>query len=197
MARSIGVVLTDRITAALVENDEMVGEPLYLPKALDGNGLIGTPKDALCHLICDAIVQLVPRGAEIAAVGVAMPGIVIKGVLEDSPNLPQLNGTHVCNDVSAELRERGFDFPVGLCNDADAAAAGVAAARKEFNRLVRVWTIGNGIGFGRFPYTEGAWEGGHMVVSLDPRERYCGCGGKGHMEGIVGNRAMRMRFLDM
>ena len=30
-----------------------------------------------------------------------------------------------------------------------------------------------------------------------PRERFCGCGGLGHLEGIVGNRAMRLRFLDM
>ncbi len=36
-----------------------------------------------------------------------------------------------------------------------------------------------------------------MVVSLDPRERYCGCGGVGHLEGIMGHRAMRLRFLDM
>ena len=36
-----------------------------------------------------------------------------------------------------------------------------------------------------------------MVVSLDSRERYCGCGGRGHLEGIMGNRAMRLRLLDM
>ena len=36
-----------------------------------------------------------------------------------------------------------------------------------------------------------------MVVSLDPKEHYCGCGGVGHLEGIVGHRAMRLRFLDM
>lgn len=36
-----------------------------------------------------------------------------------------------------------------------------------------------------------------MVVTLDPRERFCGCGGKGHLEGIMGHRAMRLRFLDM
>src|SRR5205823_2251694 len=43
----------------------------------------------------------------------------------------------------------------------------------------------------------GVWEGGHMVVSLDPKERYCGCGGVGHLEGIMGNAGMRRRFLDM
>ena len=36
-----------------------------------------------------------------------------------------------------------------------------------------------------------------MVVSLDPKETYCGCGGRGHLEGIMGNRAMRLRFLDL
>jgi predicted NBD/HSP70 family sugar kinase len=65
------------------------------------------------------------------------------------------------------------------------------------NRQVRVWTIGNGIGFGRYPWTEGPWEGGHMVVTLDAKEKYCGCGGRGHLEGIMGYRAMRLRFLDM
>ena len=47
------------------------------------------------------------------------------------------------------------------------------------------------------PYAEGVWEGGHMVVTLDPKETYCGCGGRGHLEGIMGYRAMRLRFLDM
>jgi predicted NBD/HSP70 family sugar kinase len=36
-----------------------------------------------------------------------------------------------------------------------------------------------------------------MVVTLDPKERFCGCGGVGHLEGIMGHRAMRLRFLDM
>ena len=36
-----------------------------------------------------------------------------------------------------------------------------------------------------------------MVVTLDPNEKFCGCGGRGHLEGIMGYRAMRLRFLDM
>ena len=35
------------------------------------------------------------------------------------------------------------------------------------------------------------------MVTLDERENYCGCGGRGHLEGIMGHRAMRLRFLDM
>ncbi len=30
-----------------------------------------------------------------------------------------------------------------------------------------------------------------------PKEHFCGCGGVGHLEGIMGYRAMRMRFLDL
>jgi predicted NBD/HSP70 family sugar kinase len=86
---------------------------------------------------------------------------------------------------------------VHVANDADAIAAGVAATRGHLDRLTRVWTIGNGIGYGRWPYVEGVWEGGHITVTLDPKERYCGCGGVGHLEGIMGYRAMRMRFLDL
>jgi predicted NBD/HSP70 family sugar kinase len=76
-------------------------------------------------------------------------------------------------------------------------AAGLAATRGQLDRLIRVWTLGHGIGFGIYPWHEGVWEGGHVVVTMDPREKYCGCGGRGHLEGIMGHRAMRLRFLDM
>src|SRR5918911_939951 len=56
---------------------------------------------------------------------------------------------------------------------------------------------GNGVGFGRYPIAEGYWEGGHTVVTLDPKENFCGCGGRGHLEGIMGNNAIRRRFLDL
>jgi predicted NBD/HSP70 family sugar kinase len=85
---------------------------------------------------------------------------------------------------------------VFVVNDADAIAAGVAATRGELGTLTRVWTLGSGIGFGRYPHTAGAWEGGHTVVTLDPKESLCGCGGQGHLEGIIGHRSMRLRFLD-
>lgn len=35
------------------------------------------------------------------------------------------------------------------------------------------------------------------MVTLDEKERFCGCGGRGHLEGVMGHRAMRLRFLDM
>ena len=84
-----------------------------------------------------------------------------------------------------------------VLNDADAVAAGLARTHGKLDQLIRVWTLGTGIGYGRYPFSEGVWEGGHTVVTLDDKEHFCGCGGRGHLEGIMGHRAMRLRFLDM
>jgi glucokinase len=87
--------------------------------------------------------------------------------------------------------------PMVVVNDADAMAAGLASRHGKLDSFVRVWTLGTGIGYGVYPSEDGVWEGGHVVVSLDDKENYCGCGGRGHLEGIMGYRSMRLRFLDM
>lgn len=198
MAKTIGVVMTEAIRSGFVEDHKITGKTRRFPENMDeANGLIEVPADALCESMCDEIKALIPDGTHIDAIGVAMPGIIRNGVVEDSPNLPQLKGARVTDTVQAGLKARGVDARVSVFNDADAAAAGLAATRGQLDRLIRVWTIGNGIGFGRYPYAEGPWEGGHAIVSLDPKENYCGCGGKGHLEGIMGHRAMRLRFLDL
>jgi glucokinase len=198
MARTIGVVMAERVLAGLLEDHKLTGEMRHYPEDREETeGLVQEPCDSLCQLMVDQIEALAPPGSQIDAVGIALPGIVRNGVVEDSPNLVQLKGAHMGDQVRAGLRARGLDYPVSIFNDADAVAAGLAATRGLLDRLIRVWTIGNGIGFGRYPYVEGPWEGGHTVVSLDPKENYCGCGGRGHLEGIMGHRAMRLRFLDL
>jgi len=122
---------------------------------------------------------------------------VRNGIVEDAPNLQQIKGVRLSEALGEVLAAKGIHAPVHVLNDADAVAAGLAATRGHLDRLIRVWTLGNGIGYGRWPYADGVWEGGHTVVSTDPKEKYCGCGGVGHLEGIMGNRAMRLRFLDL
>jgi predicted NBD/HSP70 family sugar kinase len=100
--------------------------------------------------------------------------------------------------ICTALADRNIECAkVAVSNDADVVAAGIAAQHGKLDQLVRVWTLGNGIGFGRYPVADGVWEGGHIVVTLDPNEKFCGCGGRGHLEGIMGHRAMRLRFLDL
>jgi predicted NBD/HSP70 family sugar kinase len=198
MGKSIGVVLTADITAGLIEDCGLVGQVRRYPEdPSELHGLIELPTGELCAVICDLIVALKPASGPLDAIGLAMPGIVRAGVVEDSPNLAQLKGAKISQKVEAILHERGIRAPISLFNDADAAAAGLAATRNQLDKVVRVWTLGNGIGFGRYPDADGPFEGGHTVVSLDPKETFCGCGGVGHLEGIMGHRAMRLRFLDM
>ncbi len=180
-----------------MEDHKLVGELRPYPENPDDHeALLEHPFESLTHLICDQILALHAEG-EIEAIGVALPGIIRNGIVEDSPNLAQLKGANIAEALTTIFQAKGINAPVKTMNDADAVACGLAASRGRLDRFVRVWTIGNGIGFGRYPYTEGVWEGGHMVVTLDPKETYCGCGGRGHLEGIMGYRAMRLRFLDM
>lgn len=199
MTTAIGVVITDHITAGRLENQRLAGQPLRYPNdATEVDALTAIPASELIEMLAEHIDSLAGIHTSAAdAIGVAVPGLVRAGVVEDSPNLPQIKGSRMAEELTRALAARSITAPVHIANDADAIAAGVAATRGQLNKLTRVWTLGNGIGYGRWPYVDGVWEGGHVTVTLDPKERYCGCGGVGHLEGIMGYRAMRLRFLDM
>lgn len=199
MSTAIGVVMTAHIVAGRLEDNKLVGKPVRFPSDSDElDALLAVPGSEIVSLVADQIVTLSEgRKEPVDAIGVAVPGVVRHGIVEDAPNIGQLKGMHLADELTQVLRGHGITAPVYIANDADAIAAGVAATRGHLNRLTRVWTLGNGIGYGRWPYVEGVWEGGHITVTLDPRERYCGCGGIGHLEGIMGYRAMRLRFLDL
>jgi len=182
----------EHIAAGLVRENELAGPIRTWPRAAGAGALQGLPADHITEAI-RSLVDEARGGTEIETVGVGFPGIIQSGVVEDSPNLPQMKGC---------LLERGLASALGglrvhVLNDADAVAAGIAATQGQLGTVIRVWTLGSGVGFGRYPQADGIWEGGHVVVSLDPKENLCGCGGLGHLEGIVGRRSMRLRFLDM
>jgi predicted NBD/HSP70 family sugar kinase len=202
MATAIGVVITDHVVSGRLENHQLTGDLLRFPNDPESQDeLAAMPASELIGIIAEHIHALAENGAvdatPLSAIGVAVPGIVRHGVVEESPNLKQLKGVRLGHELAETLAGRGIEASVHIANDADAIAAGVAATRGRLDKLTRVWTIGNGIGYGRWPYVDGVWEGGHITVTLDPKERYCGCGGVGHLESIMGSRAMRMRFLDL
>jgi glucokinase len=199
MSNAIGIVITDHIVAGRLEDQQLVGKLLRYPEDPGEPDILSSiPVGELVGMFCQFVSTLASDSiAPLDAVGIAVPGIVRNGIVEDSPNLTQIKGVYLEEEVTQGLARCGIAVPVRIANDADAIAAGVAAIHGRLEKLTRVWTIGNGIGYGRWPYVEGIWEGGHITVTLDPRERYCGCGGVGHLEGIMGHRAMRLRFLDM
>ena len=199
MTVSIGIVITDHIVAGMLEQQQLTGKILRYPEDPETPAeLVAIPHSELVDILADLAATLAAgAGTPIDAIGVAIPGIVRHGVIEDSPNLPQTKGLRLAEELGKKLADRGIQSPVHVVNDADAIAASIAATHGRFNKLTRVWTLGNGIGYGRWPYVEGVWEGGHTTVTLDPKEKFCGCGGVGHLEGIMGSRAMRLRFLDL
>ena len=198
--RTIGLTLSKRILTGLVGPEGLMG-PLhsYPEDEFYEDALVEMPREHLIAVMCEQIIAVAREHGDIpvAGVGIAVPGIVKQGVVEDSPNLPQIKGARIVAEVGTLLREHGLDVPVALINDADAVAAGFAHQQGKMDSMIRVWTIGTGIGFGCYPLRDNVGEGGHTVVTLDDRETYCGCGGRGHLEGIMGHRAMRLRFLDM
>jgi glucokinase len=197
MTTAIGVVMTEHIVAGRLEDMRLAGESVRYPQNTDEvDALNALPVGDVVDILANEIVSVI-NNAHIDAIGVAVPGVIRHGVVEDSPNLTQLKGMRLADELTRVLADKGVNAPVHIANDADAIAAGVAATRGQLNKLTRVWTIGNGIGYGRWPYVDGIWEGGHITVTLDPKEKFCGCGGIGHLEGIMGYRAMRMRFLDL
>jgi glucokinase len=188
---NIGVFASESIAVGLVNGHDLVGP------ALSAEGLQGLHRDEVAARLHDLVLEACTAAGvsadSIEAIGIGIPGIVRGGIIEESPNVPQLKGLK----LETAVKETGLRATILVLNDADATAAGVAATRGQMEKLIRVWTLGYGIGFGRFPRAEGVWEGGHGVVTLDPKEQFCGCGGQGHLEGIMGHRAMRLRFLDL
>ena len=204
MLQTIGISAAGRISIGLVEDHRVIAVARNSQGLLDENdediytSMLRLPMETLIEQLAQMVQRLcIENDAKPVAAGMCFPGIIRDGVIEESPNLKQAKGTNLQKVLSKALEALGMTTQVSACNDADAIATGIAAQRGQLEKFIRVWTLGQGVGFGRYPHSSGPCEGGHTVVSLDPKEAYCGCGGKGHLEGIMGHRAMRLRFLDL
>lgn len=187
MAATIGIVAAEGISAAAVENHRIKGS---LRVASQSEDLLSLPAGELTEALCGIVRE---TAESVASVGIAVPGLVSpEGVIAECPHLAQLKGYRLADAVSQRL-----GVPVAVSEVADAIAAGIAATSGSLDRLIRVWSLDESVGYGRYPSGSEYWEGGHMVVTLDPHENYCPCGGAGHLESILGTRAMRLRFLDL
>lgn len=164
--------------------------------AVDRNGIIlhrtekltprSTDDSAITRSLADMHSELsselgyAPLGIGIAAASIIDP---VNQILTSSPNIPELNGSHLLRKLS-EL----IDSPVHLENDATAAAIGESwiGASKDVDSSICI-TLGTGIGGGII--IDGnvlrgidgtAGEVGHVVV--DHNGHSCGCGNFGCIE---------------
>src|SRR5665213_803992 len=117
--RNIGVVITEHITLGVVNEDHVVSAVARYPDGPDAADQIrGMPVEDLVRVQADEVKALA-EGEQVEAIGLAYPGIVRCGVIEDSPNLHQLKGFPMEAAMQAALAERGVHAKLAISNDAD------------------------------------------------------------------------------
>jgi len=148
------------------------------PRSDDDSAIVNVLADMRSQLA--AMLGFEPIGIGIAAASIIDP---VNQILTSSPNIPELNGSHLPRKLSEMI-----DSPVHLENDATAAAIGESwiGASKGVSNSICI-TLGTGIGGGII--IDGnvirgidgtAGEIGHVVV--EHKGQPCGCGNFGCIE---------------
>jgi glucokinase len=129
------------------------------------------------------LLKRVPE-AVLKGIGIGAPnGNYYQGTIENAPNLKWRGTIPFVN-----MLRPGFDVPIALTNDANAAAIGegLFGAAQGFRHFI-VITLGTGVGSGivvdgdlLYGHDGFAGEIGHTIV--DPEGRECGCGRRGCLE---------------
>ena len=143
----------------------------------------------MCAAIRRAVAEARLEMKDIAAIGVATPGLmdIPAGVILDPPNLKPWRNV----PVRQHIRDV-FGVPTAFQNDANAAAYGEywAGVGREAHSMV-LFTLGTGIGGGIIlddrilegEHSHGA-ELGHIKIEMT-RPRRCGCGRRGCLEAYA------------
>jgi len=175
--------------AAVVDD---AGKPLSDPQVMPTEPELG--QEAGLETMCETIRRAVKAAgltmADVAAVGVATPGLMdIKaGLILDPPNLKPWKNVPVRDHIA-----RAFGKPTAYQNDANAAALGeywVGAGRGV--RSLVLFTLGTGVGGGIIlddmvvegEHSHGG-ELGHLRIDMPDRGRLCGCGHRGCLEAYA------------
>ena len=193
------------VTVPAVQASHAIGVDLGGTKILTGvvarDGSVvrrherATPQDSQEHVLAEleaAVAELLDESVGAVGFGVPSPIDQAHGVVVRCVNVPLEN---------APLRDRmheRFGIPVGLDNDANAAAIGEwrAGAGREEDDLVML-TLGTGVGggviSGAAPFR--GWNGagaelGHVVIVHDGRPCQGACTGRGHLETYVSGTAV-------
>lgn len=140
-----------------------------------------------CVNALQPIIEEVGGISTIQAMGIGAPnGNFYHGTIETAPNLPWAHDIVV---PLADMFHQALGIPVGLTNDANAAAIGemtygVARGMRDFIVL----TLGTGVGSGvvvdgKLVYGSNGFAGelGHVTMRRE-NGRSCGCGRKGCLE---------------
>ena len=109
MTTAIGVVITDHLVSGRLVDFRLAGKTLRYPTDSEElDALSAIPGGDVVELIATQIANLAAEDSTpVDAIGVAVPGIVRHGVVEDSPNLTQLKGMRMAEELTRVLGLRG------------------------------------------------------------------------------------------
>lgn len=147
----------------------------------------------------EALAAAMVEAKDVAGIGIGIAGQVdpSKGILLGTPNLSQAT---VNMPIAPRMTEH-FGIPTELRNDVQIAAIGEArfGAGKDAPDFLCVF-VGTGIGGAVVQKGEilrgaggSAGEIGHLIVHADGR--WCGCGGRGHLEAYASRTAITKSVL--
>ena len=186
MGRAIGVLAMEHIAVALVEDHGLVGSLRVYPDDRSAKSpLQSLPADQIAETICAQIEEVARRAAHRRRrhrIPRHHPQRRRRGVAEPAAGERLQAGIHA-GDAPARrrprtraqrrrcVRRRGRRRHAGTSIPSFASGRSAAASAS--------------VGIPR-PMASG--RAATCVVTLDPKEKYCGCGGIGHLEGIVGRR---------
>lgn len=172
----------------------------YPSVVMDTNAEDG--QDAGLETMCETIRRAVAAAklalADIAAIGVATPGLgdIRTGVILDPPNLKPWKNVPVKEHIAT-----AFGLPTVYQNDANAAAMGESwLGGGQGTRSMVLFTLGTGVGGGIIidgrviegEHSHGG-ELGHLRIDLPDRGRLCGCGSRGCLEAYASATAVTRR----
>lgn len=153
-----------------------------------------TPQDSQEHVIAEleaAVTELLDDSVGAIGFGTPSPIDQARGVVVECVNLPLKDAP-----LRDHMHER-FGLPVGLDNDANAAAigewrAGVARGVDDLVMLTLGTGVGGGVVSGGTPFRGRNGEGaelGHVTIVHDGRPCQGACMGRGHLEAYVSGHA--------
>lgn len=190
---TVGVDLggTNIYAVVLDGDDEVRGRAkLRTPTSGDRTGVVDVIDASVHAALDDAGIAV----ADLDAVGIGTPGVVMDGTVGGASNVPGFLERFSLSELVGEKVDR----PVRVTNDVTAAAIGehrLGAGRGTDDVLaVSVGTgVGGGIVIGGRPFegaAGGAGEFGHMIVQRGGA--VCPCGRRGCVEAYAGRRAMTL-----
>ena len=171
------------ISIALVEKDKILDKTEYI---YDKEFRENIRENLVNYIVLTSMEKI--KNFNIEKIGISIAGRLEENVLKICPNIQELNGMNLVEEISKYI-----NLPISINKDSLCAAK----AEKEYGALNTYKTavflcIGTGIGGASFRDNFLHRDGfGHMIIKPDGRK--CGCGKKGCFEAYCSIKNLRNR----